>query len=285
MSNLFTGLEQLGLGSLESVHLYEEEETPKEEKKQVAVKTPEAIEEELLFDKSYTCPVCDIEFKVRAVKTGKAKLLSVDSDLRPKYKDVDSLKYDSIACPQCGYAALSRFFNYLTSSQIKFIKTGITPNFRGIDAKLEIYSYDEAILRHQLALLNTKVKKGKISEIAYTCLKTAWLFRGKRESLPQDTPDYQKTCQQLEATENEFIKNAYTGFKEALSKEIFPICGMDENTYYCLVADLGRKTKDYAYASRLIGEVIVAKNAPEKLKERARTIRNHIKQDMEAEKK
>ena len=88
---LFSGLEKFGLGKLEKMDVFEEEkkrdavEHPKQDQK------PQIQEEDLLFDKSFTCPVCDEEFHSKMVRTGKVKLLSADSDLRPKYQMVDSL--------------------------------------------------------------------------------------------------------------------------------------------------------------------------------------------------
>ena len=49
----------------------------------------------------------------------------MDSDLRPKYQAMDSLKYDAVVCPNCGYAALNRFFNYMTDAQAKLIKANM----------------------------------------------------------------------------------------------------------------------------------------------------------------
>ena len=95
MSNIFAGLEDLGFKNVEKVDVYQESDS--EKKKQEAAKQDakkETNEEDLLFDKSYTCPVCDHEFKSRMVRTGKVRLVGADSDLRPRYMGVDSLKYD-----------------------------------------------------------------------------------------------------------------------------------------------------------------------------------------------
>ena len=130
--NLFGDLGKLGLGMLSDMEIYDKEE-PKEVKADgTAVTAAEkAIQEtDYTFDKSYRCPVCDSEFKVKAMKTGKAKLLGVDDDLRPRYQGVDSLKYDSIVCSKCGYAALGRYFNYISGPQIRLIREKITPNFK-----------------------------------------------------------------------------------------------------------------------------------------------------------
>lgn len=277
MANLFDGLESMGLGKLSNIDVYESEETKKQGNSKSA--QPQVTEADLIFDKTYKCPVCDKEFKSKTVKTGKVKLISADTDLRPKYQLVDSLKYDVIACPNCGYAALNRFFSYMTNAQAKLIKANISESFKGAPAEGDVLSYDEAITKHKLALINTIVKKGKLSEKAYTCLKTAWLLRGKRENLPQTTPDYDNVVKELSMSEHEFLLNAYEGFSEAFSKELFPMCGMDENTVTYLLADLARRVGKVDEAMRYVSKVIVSRDANERIKEKARQIKQMITEE------
>jgi len=277
LANLFSGLEALGLKKLSNMEVYDEKE--KMEKKQ----TPEAEkkdtidEADFIYDKSYTCPVCDKEFKSKMVKTGRFKLQRVDTDLRPVYQYVDPLKYDAIVCPKCGYAALSRFYKSITSTQAALIKEGISDSFQGLKEYGDIYSYDDAIVRHKLVLANTIIKKAKTSERAYTCLKIAWLLRGKAESLKKDAPDYNEQVAALAKEEFEFTKNAYEGFEEAFSKETFPMCGMDENTVTLLVAELARKIGKVDECSRWISRILVARDANERLKSKAREIKNMLR--------
>ena len=129
MGNLFAGLESLGLNINKEIEVYEEDKKDGKTEQGMSGKPKELSEEDLLFDKSYTCPVCDNEFKSKMVRTGKAKLISADSDLRPKYQGIDPLKYDAILCPKCGYASLNRYFNFVMSSQAKMIKEQISKNF------------------------------------------------------------------------------------------------------------------------------------------------------------
>lgn len=278
MANLFSGLENFGLGELQGLDVYNTGNGDKKDGDKEAEK-PKITEEDFIFDKTYTCPVCDNEFKSKSVKTGKVKLLGADSDLRPKYQLVDSLKYDAIVCPSCGYSALNRFFNYMTAPQAKLIKDQITVNFRGIENEGEIYTYDEAIARHKLVLVNTIVKKSKNSERAYTCLKIAWLLRGKVETLPADTENYNQEIAKLKSEENEFIYNAYEGFTTAFSKEMFPMCGMDENTVTYLVADLARRCGKFDEAGRWISRVLIARDANERIKSKARDLKELIVQN------
>ena len=114
-NNIDFDLDDLGLGGLTDIDIFN-----KEEKKIVQRVVEEVVvEKDLIYEKSYKCPVCDKPFKARTVKTGKNKLLSTDTDLRPIYKDVDSIKYDTVVCPHCGYGVLARYFMPLSDRQIK----------------------------------------------------------------------------------------------------------------------------------------------------------------------
>ena len=85
---LFSGLEKIGLGKLKELEVFEEEKKPESEGDSNVIK-PQVTEEELLFDKTHTCPVCGEEFHSKMIRTGKVKLLSADTDMRPKYQLVD----------------------------------------------------------------------------------------------------------------------------------------------------------------------------------------------------
>ena len=110
MANLFSGLEEFGLNNLSNINIYDEQEKEEGNKDNKNSKVAFS-EEDIIFDKTYNCPVCDSEFKSKMVKTGRVKLKSLDTDLRPQYLQADPLKYDAVLCPHCGYAALNRFLN------------------------------------------------------------------------------------------------------------------------------------------------------------------------------
>ena len=278
MGELFSGLEQFGLEKLKNIQVYESEaKTRKGSSQTQKSQETKKVESDFLFDKTYTCPVCDNTFKAKTVKAGKVKLLSSDSDLRPRYQDVDAIKYDAVVCPKCGYAALSRFFNYMTNVQARLVKEQITSTFKPFNNDLEMYTYDQAIMRYKLALVNTIVARGKNSERAYTCLKLAWLYRGKRETLPPTTPNFEKIKIGLLKIEYDFIKNAYEGFSTAFMKENFPLCGMDEHTVNYLTAELARRLGKTDESLKLISRILVSRDANVRIKEKARAIKDHIK--------
>lgn len=282
MSSIFSGLESMGLKNLGDIKIYEEPEK-EEKKKQVEVhKEPVVTESDFLFEKRIQCPVCDKEFHNKTVKTGKPRLIGSDSDLRPKYVGIDSVKYDAIVCPNCGYAALSRFFSYMTSAQSKLIIENVSKTFKGLPASGDVYTYEEAINRYKLALYNTVVKRGKNSEKAYTCLKIAWLFRGMKENIDDSNPKAPALRIACDASEKEMLFNAFDGFLAGRSKEDFPICGMDEPTLDYLLADIATRLGKYDIASKFASDIIVSRIANAKLKERARDLRDSIKDKVKA---
>lgn len=270
---IFSGLEKFGFNQNENIQVYDTDK-PKEKQEQAEdqshLKT-QVEESDFLFDKSHVCPLCDTSFTTRTVKTGKVKILSHDSDLRPKYAHIDVLKYDAVVCPECGFAAMNRYFVPVSPTQAKWIKEQISSSFHGFSLPENTYSYDDAIAMHKLALMSTIVKHGKVSERAYCCLKLAWLHRGKWEECQDE-----KEKQQIKQEELELIEKAFEGFSDAFSKESFPMCGMDELTVIFLVADLARQIKQYDTALRWSYRIISSMNANERIKDKARTLKDRI---------
>lgn len=264
---LLSGLESFGLSGLEGMNLFEEEKKAEAQKEE-----NQPTEKDFLLDKTMTCPICDAVFKAKTVKVGKAKLIRSDKDLRPVYKELDTLKYDVFMCPQCGYTALSRYFPGILQMQRQRIREKITPAFKPKADNSEIYTYDDAIERYKMALANAVVKGTKASEIAYICLKSSWVVRGKAEELGSTHPDYAKT----KAMEAEFTKNAYEGFVKAVSAESFPMCGMDEYTVDYLLAVLGIKTGHIDIAQKMIVAILQSQTASSRMKDMARDLKEEI---------
>ncbi|MCR5332387.1 MAG: DUF2225 domain-containing protein [Lachnospiraceae bacterium] len=275
---ILKGLESLGLGKMKDLDIFAEEKEEAREKPE-ARKVEKVVDEaSFLLDKTCKCPVCDKVFKSKAVKTGRARLAAQDDDLRPWYHDFDALKYEIIACPICGYSSLPRTFDKLTLPQAKLIKENISMSFTGFkEAKGEdTYGYDEAIERCRLALVNTVVKKGKLGERAYVCLNMAWLLRGKLRNLPEDTPDRESVAAQLKEDELEMLTNARDGFIAAFSKETFPLYSLDEKTSIYIVGALCAETGDNDNALRWLSRLITSQSANERIKERARMLKEKI---------
>ncbi|MBO4377111.1 MAG: DUF2225 domain-containing protein [Lachnospiraceae bacterium] len=276
MADLFSGLSSMGLGNLENMDLFEK---PKEPDAAQAAKPLVVEEKDILLDKTFECPVCDSKITAKVMKTGKAKLLRQEMDLRSVFEGIDIVKYDVVVCPICGYAALTRYNAPMSPGTAKLIKEGISSNFRWEDEHDETYSYEFAFKRYQLALANAMVRKAKDSEKAFICLKTAWLMRGWNESL-DDTPDNAQLKQQVQAQEKVYLKNAFDGFVQAVSKESGQMCGMDANTIDYLISVLAYKNQAYDVASKLVAKILQNPSSPSKLKDKARDLKDLLLEEL-----
>jgi uncharacterized protein (DUF2225 family) len=275
---IFSGFEKLGLGNIEGEALFED---PR--KKETVVKKEEpkkklqlVNEEDYLFDKKYKCPVCDSDFEARTVRTGKVKIKNVDIDLRPDYEELDQNKYDVIACPACGYAALGRYFPNLTKYQIDDIRVKICMNYKHEPCKDPVYTYEYAKRLYQLCLANAVVKKAKNSEKAYICLKSAWVIRGETQRLDPNDDDYETRKAENDAQEKELLVNALNGFAMARQTEEFPIAGMDATTLDYLMAALAVETGQRDMASKMIGEILTSRVANSRIKDKARALKEML---------
>ena len=276
MSSLLSGLSSLGLGDLENASIFED---PKAEKAKSEEQKAEAgvQEKDLVYDRSYDCPVCDEKITSKVMKTGKAKLLHTDLDLRAVYEGIDIQKYDAITCPKCGFSALSRYFKPMTPTQVKLIREKISRNVKLPEHEegSEIYSYEEAMERYKLSLACAVVKQGKASEKAYICLKSAWLLRGWQEELSKD-PANQAKVEEMKKEEEEYLKNALDGFLAAQSSEGYPMCGMDDSTMSYLLAVLAMQMKRYEVSSKLIASILTSPSANARMKDKARDLKDMV---------
>lgn len=277
MSDLLSGLEAFGIKEVSEKGMFEK----KADKTVLPSKEPKGpvfTEKDALFDKTYTCPACDGEFKSKTVKVGRARVKKTDVDLRPIYDGVDALKYDVIMCPHCGFSSLTRYFKNLTALQKKQIKDNISKNYHMQNApdRMETYTYDDAIARHKLALANAIVKGSQASEKAYICLKTAWLFRGKREEMEACGENELIEREKLIQEENNFLKSAYEGFTAARKSELPPLCGMDEATLDYVLAVCAMKFDENEIAAKLISSILLSPMANSRIKDRTRDLKSDL---------
>ena len=272
---ILSGLSNMGLGRLEGADLYAKEEKPKKEEDVKPVAPKPVDEKDFIFEKTYECPVCYKTFKESKVKTGKARMVKQDPDLRPVYSGIDVGKYDVTSCPHCGYSVLDKYFGALAAPQIKLVRESISRNFRRF-SRSTVISYDEAMERYKLTLANCIVKKSKDSEKAFTCLKMAWTVRGYIESYDKAAEDYEEKIADLKADEEELIHNALEGFISARATESSPIAGMDSITLDYLLAALALKQNRLDEAAKFVMSVLQSKNASTRIKNNAIDLKAEI---------
>lgn len=275
-SSIFSGMEDFGLGDMSTADIFKDPAAEEKKKKAVEAAVKEVKEEDFLFDKTYECPVCARTFKERTLRTGKARLVKTDMDLRPTFEGIEPLKYDVVQCKECGFTALTRYFVPMTVPQRKAILEKITSHFRKPTEHKLLYSYEDAVGRYKLALVNAIVKNAKASEKAYICLRAGWLARSYAEYLEEQGLSNHSKYAEVKGLEDEFLKNAYEGFAGAIQGESFPMCGMDESTVDFLLANLAMRNKQYDVASKLISKLLISPNCNSRTKDKVRDLKDEL---------
>ncbi len=279
---LLSGMEKFGLGNhqdIDSIVVKSDEEKVKKTPKKKEVKPAE--EKDYLIEKAFSCPVCDNKFKVLAVRASKLRRLSPDDDLRPRYETIDTVKYDTALCANCGYAAMGNYFTPLSQNQIKRLREQVKAKFRPLkEVQKETYTYEEAIDRYQLCLVSAMVKNTKLSEKAYICLKIAWLYREMKDNCMDE-----KKKAEYQSEFDKFYREAYDGFMKAIMNEEPPICGMNGNTVEYLLANLSIYFEEYKVAIRFLSGLITSKSTSARMKDRSMELKDQIQEKMKEQEK
>ncbi len=277
--NLLAGLEKFGLKADEKIDITKEEgKKKKAADSNVAAQKQELTEEDYLLRKEMECPVCDRKFPVLLVKTGKAKMIAQEFDLRPRHEGVDTIKYDVVSCPYCGYSAMTKAFGPLSSTQLKWVREAVCDSYRSTneDDDPETYSYSQAIDRYKLALVCAIARRAKLSEKSYICLKTSWLLRTEYKLIKGDTPEDAARKEDIKEEIQGFYQQAYDGFKACISKESPPYYGMDSNTLEFMLANMAMYFKDYDFASQTVSRLLTSPNTKARVKDKCLNLKEQI---------
>lgn len=275
--NLLSGLEKFGLNVEKIDKDLFKKEFEKQNSRPKSKIQPSQFEKDFLYNKKINCTVCRDPFDVKIVKSARLRRMEPDFDLRPRYHDIDPVKYDVYSCPHCGYTAMPRYFEHLTKGQIELIKEEICENFVfPTEDEPETYDLETAITRYKLAMFTSITKHARDSEIAYTCLKIAWLYRDLLKEMPETNAEEITAKKEAADLQAEFYKEAFEGFQKAISSEDFPICGMDSYTMDYLMACLAFHFKQYSYASKSISNILSSQTAQRRIKDKALDLKTDI---------
>ncbi len=275
--NLLAGLEKFGLKADGALDITKEETKKKASAKATTQEKQVMTEEDYLLKKEMECPVCDSKFPVLLVKTGKAKMIGQEFDLRPRHEGVDTIKYDVVSCPNCGYSAMTKAFGPLSSTQRKWVREAVCDNYSGeTPVDRTTYSYEEAVDRYKLALVCAMARRAKLSEKSYICLKLSWLRRTQYKLLPEGTEEEKAVKNEVKEEIQGFYQQAYEGFKACMSKESPPYYGMDSNTLEFMLANMAMYFKDYDYASQTVSRLLTSPNTNSRVKDKCLNLKEQI---------
>lgn len=217
---------------------------------------------ECLYEKTYTCPVCDNIFKNKTVRLGRTKVISTDIDLKPTYSTVNGLYYSVVACQLCGYTAIDTYFDQIGIKQAVFVRQALAKKFVA-RAYPELYDANTAIIRYKLSLICSNLKKVKKSEFAGIALRLSWFY--------DEIKNEQKS--------DEYRNYAFEFFKEAYKSEMFPLFGYDEAMATYLIAALAYRLEKREEALKWLGNVMSMRNIQIRLKEKAQDLKEIIKKE------
>lgn len=213
-----------------------------------------------LFDKQIVCPACDSQFKAKTIKSKSPRIISKDSDFFIRYSVINPYFYDVLVCNSCGYSAMRSDFEKLKFHKKELVFSKVTPKWKPrqypdiLDEKLAIERYKLALL-NALLLELTDSTKGMIS------LKIAWMYR-----LLEDN--------NLEML---FLTQALEGFNNAYIYEVFPLYGLQRDSFMYLLGELNRKIGNTQDALMWFSKTIVNTNSTHRIKEMARMGKDSIK--------
>ncbi|MCR4908365.1 MAG: DUF2225 domain-containing protein [Lachnospiraceae bacterium] len=236
-------------------------------------------EMELLLDRSHSCPVCGAEFTTRVLRAGKAASNGMDMDLRPRFKNIDVIKYWVLECPVCGYADMQKIFSQVNKKELPLLKENRAGRNSEAVPEEGIRSYAEAFRKYKSVLRCNLIRGAKSSRRAYAALCTAWLLRGWRESLEEGGKTVGEKDPMSENEENKFLSYAVKFFKDAEQKEDFPISDMGEATYDYLMAALSYKLDNPANAQQYVFRALQNKEIKTGLRVKAEDLRDLLRKE------
>ena len=280
--NLLSGLEKFGFSLDGDLDILADEKKQTEEETKTSAKPKE--EKDFIIDKKCKCPICDKPFVYRGVATTRLKRTEPDFDLKPNFEAVDVNKYDAICCPYCGYSALSNTFDKIDSARMKLVRNEFCPKYKPQYEDLpELFTYEFAVEKMKLALVCCMMKKGKLAEKSYTCLKIAWLRRGQIAELENTEGADPKEIEALKKEYEGFYRQAYDGFMKAIATETPPFCGLPSETVEFMLANMGVYFKDYENAGKIVARLIQSPPANRKMKDKCVDLKDEITAALKSE--
>lgn len=186
--------------------------------------------EELLFDKSILCPVCNRDFTSKKVRSRHLRVLRRDDDLNIVYHDVEPLFYQIFICPHCGFSGFESDFKELTPIQKRVFDDKIRYKWKSRDFG-GVRTPEQAETSYKMALLVSETLNRSRLYMGHLCIKIAWFYRS------QGNPK-----------EETYLKHALEYFESAYQKERIEDSNIDEITIAYLVAELHRRFGNFKEA-------------------------------------
>jgi uncharacterized protein (DUF2225 family)/CRP-like cAMP-binding protein len=215
---------------------------------------PLNFQQEHLYMKYYSCPVCKKSFQSYAVKYHNLKLVVTDDDFRLHYESLDPIYFEVITCPHCWYSSIAEYFEKISTPEHLFNKR--MSNIRN-RVKLNPFEDINAIFTsYYLALdcISSYMTFEKETALGKVWLRLSWLYK--------DCSDSQM--------EFECVKNAHSHFLQA-----YNTVDMSEKQLQVVLLILGvlcYKVGDINDSKAFLSRAKLVRGGTEKNKEKARAL-------------
>ncbi|MCL1884515.1 MAG: DUF2225 domain-containing protein [Defluviitaleaceae bacterium] len=75
--------------------------------------------DELIYKKTFKCPICEHTFQALSVRTTRLKLIRRDRDFRSHFENIDTAYYEIITCPECYFSNFESGYNQPVIARFK----------------------------------------------------------------------------------------------------------------------------------------------------------------------
>lgn len=141
------------------------------------------IPSEIVYKKTFKCPVCEKSFQAYAVRTTRLKLVKRDKDFRSHYDSVDTTYFEMVTCPECWFSNFESAYSQPIIARFKENKDKITAykNQIGLDLT-EDRSINAVFAGFFLALKGAPLfYKDPEMMIAKIWLRLMWLYNDVKD--------------------------------------------------------------------------------------------------------
>ncbi|UYZ21394.1 DUF2225 domain-containing protein [Mesobacillus jeotgali] len=196
---------------------------------------------EPLYDKKYTCAMCENSFTTKKVRSRFVKVLNFDTDFAPLYADgyENPNFYYINVCPDCGYSFTDDFSGYFPPGAKQVIQDKICNQWVPHDYGAE-RTIQDALNTFKLAAYSSMLKKEKHIVTAGLYIRIAWLYRST-ENLDQEL---------------RFSKLALKEYTESYSTGDYKGTQVSELRLMYLIGELSRRLGQTQDAVRFFSKVI-----------------------------
>ncbi|MBT2643352.1 DUF2225 domain-containing protein [Bacillus sp. ISL-41] len=194
-----------------------------------------------LYDKKYTCAMCENSFTTKKVRSRFVKVLNFDTDFAPLYADgfENPNFYYINVCPDCGYSFTDDFSSYFPPGAKQVIQDKICNQWVPHDYGAE-RTIQDALNTFKLAAYSSMLKKEKHIVTAGLYIRLAWLYRST-ENLDQEL---------------RFLKLSLKEYTESYSTGDYKGTQVSELRLMYLIGELSRRIGNTQDAVRFFSKVI-----------------------------